>query len=116
MFVRAVDAIEEAHLALLERFRWSANRLGLGDGSNPDFDKPMMAMNDAQLKMVLPDLGPVIDSLLATLEAQGLLIRLNPLSGGIGGGRSAIRSWALSPFGTSFLDRLEDVGRTLRDW
>jgi hypothetical protein len=108
MFVRAVDAIEETHLDLLERFRWSGNRLGLGDGSNTDFDKPVMRMNDAQLKVVLPQFEPVIDSLVATLESQGLLIRENVYGAG--------QSWGLSQFGSSFLDRLDDVGRTLRNW
>src|SRR5260221_483140 len=83
----AVGAVDEIHLGLLERFRWSANKLGLGDGKDPSFDKPVMGMNSAQLEMVVPELKPVLDSLIGTLESQGLLTRQESVSGGLGGGR-----------------------------
>lgn len=48
-FVRALADVDAPHLAVLERFRWSANQLGLGDPQNPDFDKPMIPITTRPL-------------------------------------------------------------------
>ena len=117
VFVNSVAALDEVHLSLIERFLWSPNQLGLGNGDS-EFDQPIMRMNRKQLEMVLPELVPVMDSLLGTLESEGLLSRQDPPGGMLGGGQSnpETRSWLISDFGVALVGRLKQVGEILRDW
>jgi hypothetical protein len=97
-FVRSIDDLDRLHFELLRRFTRTANDLGLGDGST-EFDKPIEALNRVQVDMVTTDM-PIVSSLLAVLERQGLV--------GFDG-----LYYRITDFGTDVLTRLVEVGDLL---
>src|SRR5665213_223473 len=107
LFVHALSELEAVHLDVLERFGWSANALGLGDGKSADFDVHVAYLNSAQLEMTLPGLAPVIESVLAMLVQHGLLAYSTATPVTYGSGGAPVLQWALSRFGREALDRLE---------
>ena len=99
-FVRTLDDLDQSHLNLLERFTWTSNRLGLGDGSAA-FDSVPEALNRGQIELVANDL-PIVSSLIAVLERQGL-VTFDGLY------------YRITDFGTAVLDRLDEVGQVLSE-
>lgn len=98
IFVKVVDALDEPHLALLERFEESATHGGIGKTS----------LDMVGLRTMLPTFEDVLDSLVATLESEGLLSSEQPpVYGG------APKQWRLTSFGRTLLERLRDVGEPL---
>lgn len=103
LFVKAIAALDEPHLTLLERFAWSSKRLGLGSG-DPGFDQPPRSLNLVQMRTVLPDFDGVLESPVATLEREGLITSQQESGFGF------IAQWRLTSFGREVLDRLRAVG------
>jgi hypothetical protein len=113
-FVAALGELTPGHLALLQRFTWTANQNNLGDGSR-EFDAPVTTLNRYQLALAMPGFEDVIDSLIATLEGHGLVA--SGFTGGamLGGGVGGVTKWNLTEFGRTFLERLALVGDVLGD-
>ncbi len=113
VFARALGELDGPHLAALTCFSRTSNELGLGTG-DPDFDVVPQVLNEWQLKMAMPEFDEVLSSLLAVLQAQGL-IAARPGGGGavLGGGGSSPRTWELTELGRAFLDRMREVGDLL---
>ena len=109
LFVRAIAELELLHVQLLERFTWSANALGLGDGASPEFDTPIQRLNEKVLERVLPELGVTTAPLLSALVRHGLLAYSTPSVATYGGGGSLPPVWELTAFGAAFLERLSLV-------
>jgi hypothetical protein len=112
-FVRALSDLDRLHIGLLERFTWTGNRLFGGD--TPGLDQPVAALNDGQLKTVMPEFGDVLESLLATLQRHGLIEPLETAGPVLGGGRGPLTTWQITEFGTRFVERMQDVGERLVD-
>ena len=108
-FVRALDDLDPSHLALLDRFTWSSNRLGLGDGSS-DFDRVPEALNPTQLERIANDLEN-LPALLATLQRHGLVASQSTGGGNLGGSGTVL--WSLTSFGRAFLGRLAEISIVL---
>ena len=114
VFVRVIADLDGVHIDLLDKFRWSAKRLGLGEG-DPAFDTPPTSLNGVELEMVVPHLKEIVDSVLATLVRHGLLAYSTQTAVTYGGGTALPATWALTSFGADLLDRLELVGDVLED-
>jgi hypothetical protein len=108
IFVRAVASLDEPHLAVLERFEWSAERLGLGQ----EMKILAPALTMTQLQVVLPQFKSVMTSLVSTLQGQGLLAG-GQLPGISFGGGQAFDQWELTEFGRQLLERLREIGAPL---
>jgi hypothetical protein len=108
-FVRALDDLDPASLGLLQRFTWTANRLGLGDGK-PGSEIVPSTLNVHQVEMVSADL-PNLPALLAVLQRHGLLSSESAGGGLTGGGGTT--HWKLTSFGHDFLARLDAIGKML---
>lgn len=108
MFVRTLDDLDEGHIDLLDRFLWSANKLGLG-GGQPEFEEPVNGLNRAQLDLVMPDLKDMVDSMVAVVERHGLIARTERGGGSFGGGGGGPTHWVITTFGREFLARLRLV-------
>lgn len=112
--VRTIRELGPEHLVLLDRFTWTANRLGLGDGSE-DFNRVPEQLEDGQVEMVAGDI-PALRSALATLQRLGLLAAQYPGTGMAfsGGGSGPISLWKLTDFGAQVLDLLRQIGDRLQ--
>jgi hypothetical protein len=113
-FVSAVADLDTAHFRVLERFEWSANELGLGDGHSSDFDRPLMKLNQIQLAMVLPDLADLLIALVTGLERHGLLGTVVAYQAPLGGGVQGPLVWEITPFGRATVARPRSIGAMLQ--
>jgi len=100
-FVRVVDDLDPVHLELLDRFTWTSNQLGLGNGA-PEFDEVPAALNLGQVEMVTMDLD-ILPSLLAVLQRHGLIASTDTGGGPLGGSGSTY--WKVTSFGCEVLGR-----------
>jgi hypothetical protein len=110
-FVRVVADLDGAHLRLLDRFNQTANQLGLGNG-DPDFDKPMEALNERQLEMSASDI-PNHPAVIAVLERHGLIARITASGGMSFSSGPDVATWRLTDFGRDVHRRLLEVGGLL---
>ncbi len=111
--VRAVRDLGPEHLALLDRFTWTTNKLGLGDGTSGDFDIVPIQLADGQVEMVARDI-PALSSALAMLQRHGLLMHQFAAGGAtLGGGPGPLGSWKLTEFGRQVHDLLRELGSRL---
>lgn len=113
LFVRAIAECDAAHVLLLQSFVRTTNALGLGDGVNPDFDRPAEELGENQLALVHPALERLIPPLMGVLVRHGLVASVNASGGATfgGGGVRTPTRWKITEFGRTFLARLELVGR-----
>jgi hypothetical protein len=113
VFVRALSDLDTVHINLLERFTWSANALGLGDGG-PEFTTSPASLSSVQLAIAVPHLENVVDAVLATLVRHGLLAFASHTNVTYGGGSPAPSTWSLTPFGRTVLSRLGVIADVLQ--
>lgn len=112
-FVRTLADLDRSHLRVLEVFTTMAQKLGIPLA--PDYVSPVI--KEDAIRQQAPDLAPVLDPLLATLQRHGVAV-LNqtevptvPLGSSI----APLEDWRLTPFGHQFLLRMREVGATLAD-
>lgn len=112
--VRTLRDLDSEHFDLLDRFTWTSNRLGLGDGVSEDFDTVPESLNQTQVEMVAGDI-PVLHSALATLQRLGLLANSFFTPGTFGGGGTPIGIWKITEFGIQLLELLRYTAHLLGD-
>jgi len=106
-FVRVLDDLDQTHLFLLERFTTE----GRG-GGRPEFDAVPKQLNSSHLASLASDL-PNLPSLVAGLQRNGL-ISSEASGGGATGPAGAQTVWTITEFGKALLERLYEVGESLR--
>jgi hypothetical protein len=102
LFCGTVAAIDTAHLAVLEQFvKARSNR-----PQSPMV--PRGQLDRGQLNQMIPELASALDHVMATLEGQGLVIRVEQTTG-----IAAVppNAWVISGYGEHFLARMREVGR-----
>lgn len=113
-FVRSLADVDRAHLAILRAFTQSSNELGLG-GGQPDFDRVPESLNSVQLRLALPQYADILDPLLSVLNRHGLIQPLQFKTVVDEGKTQALTSWKITPFGRSFIERIDLATELLGD-
>lgn len=121
-FIRALGDLETPHVEVLRTFTKSsydnnlATRPTDGEPEVPGFLEPSLTLNLGQVKMAIPDLAPLLDSIVATLVRHGLVAERTS-SGGMsfsgGGGGPRNPTLQITDFGLEFLARLDLVASSV---
>ena len=115
MFVRALADCDSVHVYLLEIFTMTDNQRAAGKPGHrydPAFDQVPDEINQLQVEAARPELREYLEPLLAVLQRHGLLVSRSPSGGmSLGGGSGGPASvyWKMTPFGRTFLNRLDAV-------
>jgi hypothetical protein len=114
VLVRTLRNLGPEHLALLDRFAWTQNGLGLASGG-AEFDKIPEALNDVQVEMVARNIPiQALGSVLATLQRLGLLVHEFATTVNFDGGGRPIGLWRLTDFGSEVFGLLRRLGSRLQ--
>jgi hypothetical protein len=107
-FVRGLADVDRAHLAILRAFTQSTNELGLGNGE-PDFDRVPESLNSQAFRFAFPKYADILDPLLSVLNRHGLIqpVQFMPIVAVGEGQTRPLTSWSITPFGRSFIERID---------
>lgn len=100
------------HLALLDRFTWTTDRLGLANVREDGTEVVPEFLDEKQIARIGSDL-PALPSLLAVLQRHGLLLGKSVGGGGGFGMGGAYPVWQLTAFGQQVHRLMLDLGHRL---